>query len=139
MVKKVPVIWEGTTRTHETNFNRGLIVSDYEELYFLTGQVDSDLDGSCRHPGDPVAQSQGVLDSMVGMLAQEGWSLDDVIRVELTVTKEVDIEDTLQRIFKTWADTFKDVETKPASGTTRVSYSLARAGYFVEYDFIAAR
>ena len=139
MAKKVPVIWNGTTRTREANFNRGLIVSDYKELYFLTGQVDSDLDGTCRHPDDPVGQSQGILDSLAGMLAQDGWSLDDVIRVELTVSKEVDLEKDLDGIFKTWADTFKDVDPKPASGTMRVSYALARPGYFVEYEFFAAR
>ena len=62
MVKKVPVIWDGTTRTRESSFSRGLIVSDYKELYFQTGQVDSDGQGNCRHPGDPVGQAQGTLD-----------------------------------------------------------------------------
>ena len=139
MAKKVPVIWNGTLRTREAIFSRGLIVSEYKELYFMTGQADADVHGNCRHPGDPVGQSKGILDSLAGMLEQEGWSLHDVIRVEITVTKEVDLDKDLEAILETWADTFKDVNPKPAAGTLRVSPVLAAPGYFVEYEFLAAR
>ena len=139
MAKKVPVIWKDTTRTREANFSRGLIVSDYKELYFLTGQVDTDAQGNCRHPGDPVGQAKGILDSLAGMLEQEGWSVDDVIRVEPTITKEVDLDKDLEGIFQVWADTFEDVNPKPAAGTMRIIYALARPGFFVEFEFLAAR
>ncbi len=139
MVKKVPVVWNGATRNRENSFSRGLIVSDYKELYFLTGQVDSDNQGNCRHPGDPTGQARGTLESLTGMLEQEGWSIHDVIRVECTVTKEVDLDTQLEGIFEVWADTFKDVSPKPGSGTLRVSHALARPGYFVEFELLAAR
>ena len=139
MAKKVPVIWNGTTRNREASFSRGLIVSDYKELYFLTGQVDSDAQGNCRHPGDPIGQAKGILDSLTGMLEQEGWSLHDVIMLDLTVTKDVDPEKDLDGIYQVWADTFNDVNPKPASGATRIIHALARGGYFVEFEAIAAR
>jgi len=90
MAKKMPVIWNGTTMHRDASFSRGLIVSDYKELFFLTGQLDSDAQGNCRHPGHPVGQAKGILDSLTGMLEQEGWSLHDVIMLDLTVTKDVD-------------------------------------------------
>ena len=139
MAKKVPVTWNGTHRVREASFNQGLIVSDYKELYFLTGQVDVDAQGNCRHPGDPAGQAKGIMDNLSGMLAQEGWSLNDVIKVEITVTKDVDLGQQLDGIFEVWADTFKDVNPKPSAGTLRVSYALARPGIFVEFEYLAAR
>jgi enamine deaminase RidA (YjgF/YER057c/UK114 family) len=139
VAKKTPVIWNGTTRNRESSFSRGLIVSDYKELYFLTGQLDSDAQGNCRHPGDPIGQAKGILDSMIGMLEQEGWSLHDVIMLDLTVTKDVDPVKDVDGIYQVWADTFKDVNPKPASGTTRIIHALGRGGYFVEFEALAVR
>ena len=33
MAKKTPVIWSRTTRNREASFIRGLIVSDYKEIF----------------------------------------------------------------------------------------------------------
>ena len=117
----------------------GLKISDFNELVLLTGQLDQDRDGNCLHPGDPVAQTQGILNSLVEMLNPEGWSVDDVIRVEWTVTKEVDLSKSRDGLFKVWADTFKDVPIKPAAGTLRVIHALARPGFLVEFEMMAAR
>ena len=71
--------------------SRGLIISAPKEWYFMTAQVD--LDNSdppvIRHPGDPAGQTLGVLQSLKDMLDRQGWSLNDVIRVQLDVTAEV--------------------------------------------------
>jgi len=120
-------------------FSWGLKVSDFKEVFILTGQVDSHPDGSCRHPNDPVGQTQGIFDSLVGMLVQEGWSVHDVVRVEITVTKDVDLDKHRDGIYKVWADAFKGVDPKPAAGTLRVIHALARPGFFVEFEFLAAR
>ena len=120
-------------------FNWGLKISDFSELVLLTGQVDIDPNGNIRHPDDPVGQTQGIFDSLVGMLNAEGWSVDDVIRVEVTVTKDVDLAKHLDGILKVWSDTFKNVPIKPASGTLRVIHALARPGLFVEFELMAAR
>ena len=139
VAKKMPVMWNGTTRHRDTSFSRGLTVSDYTELFFLTGQLDSGVQGNCRHPGDPIGQAKGILDSLKGMLEQEGWSPHEVIMLDLTVTKDVDPEKDVDGIYQVWADTFKDVYPKPASGTTRITHALGRDGYFVEFEAIAAR
>ena len=120
-------------------FNWGLKVSGFSELLLLTGQIDADPDGNVRHPDDPVAQTQAVFDSLIGMLSDEGWSLDDVIRVEATYTMEVDMTTHHPAIFQIWADCFKDVEVKPAAGQLRRIAALARPGFFVEFEFLCAR
>ena len=128
-----------TAPDRSANFNWGLKVSNFKELFILTGQIDAYPDGSVRHPNDPVGQTQGVFDSLVGMLKQEGWSIDDVIRVEITVTKDCDLNKHRDGIMKVWSDTFKGVEPKPAAGTLRIVDALARPGFFVEFEFLAAR
>ena len=120
-------------------FNWGLKISDFSELVLLTGQVDIDPNGNIRHPDDPVGQTQGIFDSLVGMLNAEGWSVDDVIRVELTVTKDVDLAKHLAGIIKVWSDTFKNVLIKPTTGTIRVIHALAKPGLFVVFEIMAAR
>ncbi|MFQ5875112.1 MAG: RidA family protein [Dehalococcoidia bacterium] len=138
MATKVAVPCE-TAPDRSAIFNWGLKVSDFKELFLLTGQIDSDPDGNCRHPDDPVGQTQGVFDSLVGMLKQEGWSVNDIIRVEVTVTKDVDLAKHRDGIMKVWADTFEDVNPKPAAGTLRIIHALARPGFVVEFEFMAAR
>ena len=120
-------------------FSWGLKVSDYKELYFLTGRTDSGPDGRPRYPNDPVAQARSIFQGMVEMLEKEGWSVHDVIRVEPTFTKDVDLKVHRDSIFKVWADIFKDVDPKPAAGTLRIAYALARPGLLVEFELLAAR
>ena len=128
-----------TTMDRSAIFNWGLKISNFSELVLLTGQVDADPDGNVRHPDDPVGQTQGIIDSLVGMLNAEGWSVDDVIRVEVTVTKDTHVSKHRGGIFKVWADTFKNVPIKPAAGTLRIIDALARPGLLVEFEFMAAR
>ncbi len=138
MATKKPLpLSDAPDRSHV--FNWGLKVSGFSELLLLTGQIDSDPEGNVRHPGDPVAQTQAIFDSLVGMLEAEGWSVDDVIRVEPTITQEVDLDKHRDGIYAVWADCFKDVEVKPAAGTLRIISALARPGFFVEFEFLCAR
>ena len=108
-------------------------------MVLLTGQIDAGPDRNVRHPDDPVGQTQGIFDSLVGMLDAEGWSVDDVIRVEVTVTKDVDLSKHREGIFKVWTDTFKNVAIKPAAGTLRVIHALTMPGFLVEFKFMTAR
>ena len=134
MVKKVAV----STRSG-ANASQGLTVSDFKELFLVSGQVDQDQEGNCRHPDDPAGQSRGILESLVGMLEEAGWSINDVIRTEITVSKEVDIAKHRAGILATKAEIFKDVDPKPVSGPfTRVD-ALGLPGFLVEYEILAAR
>jgi len=120
-------------------FNWGLRVTNFRELFLLTGQIDQDRNGKVGHPNDPVGQTRAIFDSLVGMLKAEGWSVDDIIRVEITVTKEVDLAKHRDGIFKVWSDTLKNVAVKPAAGTMRIVEALARPGFLVEFELMAAR
>ena len=128
-----------TTIDRSATFNWGLKISAFSELILFAGQIDADPDGNVRHPNDPVGQTQGIFDSLVGMLHAEGWSVDDVVRVEVTVTKDMDWDKHRDGIFKIWTDTFKNVPIKPAAGTLRIIHALARPGFFIEFEFMAAR
>ena len=119
--------------------SQGLVVSDFKELFLVSGQVDRDQGGNCLHPNDPVGQTQGIFDSLVEMLEQAGWSVHDVIRVEITVTKEVDVAKHRKAILGVWAETFKDVNPRPTGGTFRTVHALGLPDFLVEYEFMAAR
>jgi hypothetical protein len=54
-------------------------------------------------------------------------------------TKDMDWTKHRDAIFKIWTDTFKSVAVKPAAGTLRIVEALARPGFFVEFEFMAAR
>ena len=136
-IKKALPLSDAPDRSHV--FNWGLKVSGFSELLILTGQIDADRDGNVRHPGDAVAQTQAVFDSLVGMLEAEGWSVDDVIRVEPTITLDSDSPENREGIYAVWANCFKDVAVKPAAGTLRLISALARPGFFVEFEFLCAR
>ena len=138
--------------------SRGLIISAPKEWYFLTAQVD--LDNSdpplIRHPGDPAGQTLGTLESLKDMLDREGWSLNDVIRVQLDVTAEATLEHFYEGDDIEWLETrgkvaglavveqvlgdfFKDVVPKPVWGAVKIISSFAHPDALVEIDFWAAR
>ena len=105
--------------SHKSNnprhiFSRGLIVSDHEEWYFTTGQVDVDQGCNFRYPGDPAGQTQGILESLKDMLDKEGWSLNDVVRVQMDLTDLS--EDQVEDILTVQAGFWEGVEPKPVFG-----------------------
>ena len=63
------------------------------------------------------------------MLEQEGWSLQDVM--PLTEVSEA--------VLEIWAETFEDMNPKPAAGTTRMMHALGGLGALEEFEFLAAR
>ena len=134
MAKKIAV----STRSAATA-SQALTVSDFNELFLVSGQVDQDQEGNCRHPDDPVGQSRGILQSLVEMLEQAGWSLNDVIRTEITVSKEVDVLKHRAGILGAKAEIFKDVDPKPVSGPFTCVHALGLPGFLVEYEILAAR
>lgn len=75
---------------------------------------------------------------MQNFLESSGYTKDDIIRIEFTMTKDVAPE-KYDAIFGLFAEFFADVEVKPAAGTLRVVEALAIPGMLVEYEFWAAR
>jgi 2-iminobutanoate/2-iminopropanoate deaminase len=133
-----------TAVTHENApdfgkmFNWGLKITDFSELFLLAGFGAVTADMQVQHPGDAVGQTRYILSDVETFLERNGYSLDDVIRIEFTMTKEVRPEEYGQ-IFGTFMEFFAGMEVKPAAGTLRVVEALAIPGMLVEYEFWAAR
>jgi enamine deaminase RidA (YjgF/YER057c/UK114 family) len=121
-----------------TMFNWGVKVSNINELFLIAGHGAHGPDYQVRHPGDPVAQTQYILADLKSFLERNGYSLDDIIRIEFTLTKDVD-RAKYNEIFGLFAEFFANVAVKPAAGTLRVVDSLALPGMLVEYEFLAAK
>ena len=119
-------------------FNWGIKLVDFDEIFLLAGRGDVASDGSIRHPGDPVAQTASILTEQKGFIENSGYSVDDTIRIEFTMAKEVS-RDQQMEIFGLFAEFFKEAEVKPAAGTLRVVDRLAYPGMLVEFEFWLAR
>ncbi|MEQ9688758.1 MAG: hypothetical protein RLO48_03410 [Bauldia litoralis] len=119
-------------------FNWGVRLTDFEEIFLLAGRGDVGPDGAVRNPGDPVAQTASILTEQKGFIEASGYTLNDVIRIEFTISKEVS-RDQQEAIFDRFAGFFADVDVKPAAGTLRVVERLAFPGMLVEYEMWLAR
>ena len=119
-------------------FNWGLKLTDFSELFLLAGHGALGTDFQARHPGDPAAQTRYILEDVESFLEKNGYTKHDIIRVEFTMTKDVEPA-AYEEIFGIFAEFFADVEVKPAAGTLRVIEALAIPGMLVEYEFWAAK
>lgn len=119
-------------------FNWGVKITDFSELFVLAGRGDVGPGGEIRNPGDPVAQTASVLAELKAFVESNGYTLNDVIRIEFTMAKEVDRVQQ-KAIFGHFADFFAEVDVKPAAGTLRVVERLAFPGMLVEFEIWLAR
>ena len=119
-------------------FNWGVKLTDFRELFVLAGRGDVAPDGQIRNPGDPVAQTASILAKLKDNVERNGYTLNDVIRIEFTMATEVDREQQ-KAIFGHFADLFAEVDVKPAAGTLRVVVRLAYPGMLVEYEILLAK
>lgn len=119
-------------------FNWGVKVSEFKELFLLAGRGDVGPDGQIRNPGDPVAQTVSILGELKDYVERNGFALKDVIRIEFTLSKEVD-HSQQEAIFAQFASLFEEVDVRPAAGTLRVVDRLAFPGMLVEYEIWLAR
>ena len=119
-------------------FNWGVKLTDFSELFLISGIGAHDASGALQHDGDAVAQTAYILDSMQGYLQSAGYTKNDIVRVEFTMTKAVP-PDKYDEIFGQFAGFFADVDVKPAAGTLRVIESLFLPGMLVEYEFWCAK
>lgn len=120
-------------------FSWGLRVSQFEELFFVTGLADMKDDGSgptC--PGDPVGQTHAVLARMTQFIEENGHTVDDIIRIEWTFRSDVS-EESYPAIYAAWEAFLAPARTKPAGGTLRIVERLAAPDIMVEYELLLAR
>ena len=122
------------------HFNWGLIVSDFSEMFVLTGRVDGDVEDNCLHPGDPVGTDQGAYSNK----PRPYWSKKDgAYRMSLGSTsaspKDADYAMNEVGIMQVWEEFFKDVDPRPAAGTLKIVDGLFRPEFLVELEFLATR
>jgi 2-iminobutanoate/2-iminopropanoate deaminase len=119
-------------------FSWGLKVSDFKEVFFVTGHTDCNPQFISQHPNDPVGQTRVILQQMKGLIESAGFSVDDIVRTDWTFTNEVNSEQFSQ-IAELWQDFLAEVEVKPATGTLRYVLRLGMEGLMVEYEMMLAR
>jgi len=119
-------------------FNWGLKISDFRELFFITGRPAWLADGTVLYPDDAVAQTRFILEDVGAYLEGNGYTPADIIRIEYTFTKVVQPE-RHEEIFGLFATFLRDVKVKPSANTLRIVDSLGLPGLCVEYEFWAAR
>lgn len=119
-------------------FNWGLRLTDFSELYLMAGIGSHNAEGEIQHPDDAVAQTKFILDGMPAFLELAGYTKQDIVRIEFTMTKDVPAE-SYGDIFGLFGEFFGDVDVKPAAGTLRVIEALAIPGMLVEYEFWCAK
>lgn len=135
MATKIPI----HSKTLPTRmFSRGLKVSSFSELFLISGCGDLGPGYRVRHSGDPVAQTRHILADVGAFLEQAEYSIDDIIRMELTFTKDVD-RTQYDDIFDLIIEFFAQVAVRPATGTLRIVDALAFPDMLVEYEFVAAK
>jgi len=119
-------------------FNWGIRLTDFSELFLMAGIGAHDATGAIQHEGDAIGQTKFILDGLPGYLASAGYSKQDIVRLEFTMTKAVP-PDAYGAIFGLFAEFFGEVAVKPAAGTLRVIEALALPGMLVEYEFWCAK
>jgi enamine deaminase RidA (YjgF/YER057c/UK114 family) len=120
-------------------FPWGLRVRDFQELLLITGHGDLDPSFQVRHPGDPLGQTRAILEELRALLDRAGYSVDDVIKVDVTVTREYDTATNFNAFTAIWAEFFAGSPVKPSGGTLRVIDALVVPGMLVEIEMMAAR
>lgn len=119
-------------------FSWGLKLSDFNEVFFVTGHADCDPNFITQHPNDPVAQTRLILAQMKDFLEEAGFSVNDVVRTDWTFTNDVTSQQFAE-IAQVWEEFLLDVEIKPATGTLRYVQRLGMPDMLVEYEMMLAR
>jgi 2-iminobutanoate/2-iminopropanoate deaminase len=119
-------------------FSWGIKITDFKEIFFVTGHGDCNPKFITQHPRDPVAQTQLILNQMKAFIEESGFSIDDIVRTDWTFTNEVN-KIQFAQIAALWEAFLKEVTVKPATGTLRYVQRLGMTDMMVEYEMMLAR
>ena len=114
-------------------FSWGVKISNFSELFFVSGHGALKPDFSMEHPGDPVGQTRFIFSQVSEYLAENGYSMDDVVQIKMTITKEVSHEQFLE-VTEVYKEFMSEVAVKPSGGTMRIVDDLAFPGMLVEFE-----
>lgn len=115
-------------------YSQAIRLRDVSETLVLAGQTAMSADGVPQHPGDMAAQLELTMDNIGTVLAEAGFELADVVRLNLFTT---DV-DALLAAFGTVADRLAEAGCRPASTLLGVS-RLAFPDLLVEIEVTACR
>ncbi|NOZ41451.1 MAG: RidA family protein [Planctomycetes bacterium] len=120
-------------------FPWALKVSDFSELLLVSGHADVKLDNSTvNFPGDLIGQTKFILNQIAKNVEAAGFTLDNAIRTEITLSKEV-TDEQLPELFRVLTEYVGDVDVKPAAGTLRLVVRLILRDCLVEIELLLAR
>ncbi len=112
----------------------GLKITNFSELFLVSGYGATDAEGKVQFLGDAIAQTDYILSRVEAFIEENGYSKNDIIRIEATVTKDVP-QGQLAGIFGVLSAFFSDVEVKPTGGTFRIIHALGNPDMLVELGF----
>jgi enamine deaminase RidA (YjgF/YER057c/UK114 family) len=114
--------------SHIAKVNRGTLI-------YLAGQVSSDASGKLVGEGNFEAQAEQVFRNLKIAVEAAGGAMTDIVKLNVYLVAEVDQAEvpTLRAI----RDRYVNVEKPPAS-TLAVVSRLARPGWLVEIEAVAA-
>ena len=128
------------TGVHDENkvevasINWGLKVTNFSELFLLSGYGATDAEGTVQFPGDAAAQAEFILGRVQSFIEKNGYSKNDIIRYVTTVTQDVP-RSQFSGIREASSAFLADVEVKPTAGTFRIVQGLGNPEMLVEIDF----
>ena len=120
------------------SINWGLKIRNFSELFLVSGYGATDVEGKVQFPGDAVAQTEFILGRIESLIESAGYSKDNIIRFETTVTQDVP-PSQFSGIFAATSAFHSDVIVKPTAATFRVVQALGNPDMLVELEFWLAQ
>ena len=114
--------------SHIAKVNKGTLI-------YLAGQVSSDASGKLVGEGDFEAQAEQVFRNLKIAVEAAGGSLADIVKLNIYLVAEVDQAEVPK--LRAVRDRYVNVAKPPASTLVVVS-RLARPGWLVEIEAVAA-
>ena len=112
-------------------FPWALKVTDFKEILFVSGHADVKHDNrTANFPNDLIGQTRFILKQIDKSIKEAGFTINDAIRTEIMVTKEV------KEVLK---DYVGEAKVKPAAGTMRFVERLISRACLVEIEVMLAR
>ena len=118
--------------------NWGIKLSDFSELFFVSGHGALTPDFQVKHTGDPAGQARFILSQLQEYLTENDYSTDDVVQIKTTITKDV-TEEQFHAFTDVYVEFVNNIKVKPTGGTMRVVDRLAFPGMMVEFELLAAK
>ena len=120
------------------SINWGLKIRDFSELFLVSGYGATDAEGTVQFPGDAAVQTEFILGRFQELIENNGYSKDNIIRYETTVTREVPASQ-FSGIRQATSAFMSDIAVKSTAATFRVVQALGNPEMLVELEIWLAR